>query len=61
MSTKPHPPPPKTAPHHIHALVKASAKHLFNQGHINHEQHREIVKHAEKGMKAARGKRGERE
>lgn len=41
-------------PHHMHALTKASATHLLNTGHIDRDQHREIVAHAERGMKAAR-------
>jgi hypothetical protein len=41
-------------PHHMHALTKASATHLLNEGHIDRETHREIVRHAERGMKAAR-------
>ena len=40
-------------PHHMHALTKASATHLLNSGHIDKDQHREIVKDAERGMKTA--------
>ena len=44
-------------PQHHHALVKASATHLFRAGHLDQEQHDEIVKHAERGMaKANRAK-----
>lgn len=46
--------------HRHHALTKASATHLRNAGHIDDEQHAEIVKHAEKGMKAAKSSRSER-
>jgi hypothetical protein len=46
-------------PHHHHALVKASATHLFNSGHLDQEQHDEIVKHAERGM--AKAKRANKE
>jgi hypothetical protein len=38
------------APFHMHALVKASAKHLLNHGHIDAKTHAKIVKHAERGM-----------
>jgi hypothetical protein len=41
-------------PHHMHALTKGSATHLHKEGHITKEQHDEIVRHAERGMKAAR-------
>ena len=41
--------------HRQHALSKGSAKHLLNQGYIDAKKHNEIVKHAEKGMKAAKG------
>ena len=40
--------------HRQHALTKASATHLLNSGHIDRQTHKEIVKHAERGMKAAR-------
>jgi len=39
--------------HHEHALAKASATHLLKMGHIDKDQHREIVKDAERGMKTA--------
>lgn len=43
--------------HRHHALCKASAKCLLNAGHIEQDQHDEIVARADKGMKAAkRGK-----
>jgi hypothetical protein len=38
----------------MHALTKASAQHLLNAGHIDGKKHKEIVAHAERGMKAAR-------
>lgn len=41
-------------PHHMHALDKASATHLFKAGHIDSNTHDEIVRHAERGMRAAR-------
>jgi hypothetical protein len=43
--------------HRGHALTKASATHLLNAGHLDEDHHAEIVKHAEKGMKAARKER----
>lgn len=44
-------------PHHMHALDKGAAKHLLLGGHLDKEQHDEIVKHAERGMaKAKRAK-----
>jgi hypothetical protein len=46
--------PKDDKPHHMHALTKGSAKHLFNHGHIDRETHDEIVAHAEKGMRNAR-------
>jgi len=52
---KPAEPPKQDKPHHHHALTKASATHLFRAGHIDHQTHRKIVQHAERGMKAARG------
>lgn len=42
------------AEHRNHALSKASAEHLFREGHIDRDQHREIIADAERGMKAAR-------
>lgn len=47
--------------HHEHALAKASASHLLKMGHIDKEQHREIVADAERGMKTAPRKSRERE
>lgn len=44
-------------PHHMHALDKASARTLHKAGYIDREKHDEIVKHAERGMKAARKER----
>lgn len=41
-------------PHHIHALDKASARHLFARGHIDEKTHDRIVGHAERGMRRAR-------
>lgn len=38
---------------HDHALAKGSANHLLRMGHIDKDQHREIVKDAERGMKTA--------
>jgi hypothetical protein len=49
--------PDPRAEHRGHALTKASATHLLRSGHIDRAQHRDIVKDAERGMKAARGKR----
>ena len=42
--------PKNKAPFHMHALVKASAKHLLNHGHIDKATHQKIVAHAERGM-----------
>jgi hypothetical protein len=42
--------PKNKAPFHMHALVKASAKHLLNHGHIDKKTHQKIVAHAERGM-----------
>ena len=36
----------------MHALVKASATHLLNHGHIDAKTHSKIVAHADRGMKA---------
>lgn len=40
--------------HREHALTKASATHLLNAGHIDADKHAEIVKDAERGMRAAK-------
>jgi hypothetical protein len=40
----------KAKPFHMHALTKASAKHLHKHGHISKQKHNEIVKHADKNM-----------
>jgi hypothetical protein len=55
MSKSPSKAPHK--PHHMHALDKASAKHLLNAGHIDQDKHDEIVAHAERGMARARRNR----
>ena len=39
-------------PFHLHALSKASAKHLHKAGHIKSDHYKKIVAHAERGMKA---------
>lgn len=44
-------------PHHHHALVKASAKHLHSSGHITTEHRNKIIKSADRGMKAAKNQR----
>lgn len=41
-------------PHHMHALTKGSATHLYRHGHINKKTHDEIVAEAERGMARAK-------
>jgi hypothetical protein len=41
-------------PHHMHALTKASAKHLHAMGHIPASHRDQIIKSAERGMRAAK-------
>lgn len=41
-------------PHHHHALTKASAVHLHRAGQIPASQRDQIIKSADRGMKAAR-------
>lgn len=41
-------------PHHMHALTKASAKHLHSMGHIPASKRDQIIKSADRGMKGAR-------
>lgn len=41
-------------PHHMHALTKASAKHLHAMGHIPASHRDKIIASAERGMKGAK-------
>lgn len=42
------------ASHFHHASMKGHATALFRHGHLDKEQHDEIVKHAERGMAKAK-------
>jgi len=45
-------------PHHMHALTKASAKHLHAMGHIPAAHRDKIIASAERGMRGAKAQAG---